>query len=261
MTVIDVHCHLYARSDAGEAVARARESGVTRVLVVSEDLETMEQTLRVRDKFPEFVLPGLGIHPVNVLSMSAAEWQRALSFLRAHAREASCVGEIGLDYKHAASEESRERQVHALEAQMEVAAEYRLPVNLHSRRALRDTMEQAIAFRKDTGLPALLHWFAHSRKLLRRTNEEGIFVSVGPSVLFSDEALHMAGAIAPHLILVETDTPVPFQGRASEPSWAADVSKRLIAGHPDLQLTEEGLIENTREYLKPVGCILSLIHI
>ena len=130
----------------------------------------VEQTLRLRDDFPEFVLPGLGIHPVDVLHASQDEWEKAFSFLKIHANEATCIGEIGLDYRHATTEEQKEKQREALHAQMQVAAENHLPINLHSRRALRQTMQEAIAFHRKTGLPALLHWFAHSWKLLRQTN-------------------------------------------------------------------------------------------
>ncbi|HUV58964.1 MAG TPA: TatD family hydrolase [Desulfatiglandales bacterium] len=250
MNLIDSHCHLYSLSNVKDAILHARDAGITKAVVVSENLQTMEQTLKLRDAFPEFVLPGLGIHPVDVLSMSHNEWEKSLSFLKIHAHEASCIGEIGLDYKYATTEKEKERQRGALHAQMEVAAENHLPINLHSRRALRQTMEEAITFHKKTGLSALLHWFTHSQKLLRRTNEENIFVSVGPSILFSEEALNCAFAIDPKLILVETDTPVPFNGKPSNPACVAEVADTLIINHPEKQLTKEKLFDNTQRYLK-----------
>ena len=56
MNLIDSHCHLYSLSNAKDAILHARDAGVTKVVVVSEDLQTMEQTLKLRDDFPEFVL-------------------------------------------------------------------------------------------------------------------------------------------------------------------------------------------------------------
>jgi TatD DNase family protein len=250
MNLIDSHCHLYSLLKVKDAITQARDAGITQAVVVSENLETMEHTLKLRDEFPEFVLPGLGIHPVDVLFLSHTEWEKSLSFLKTHAHEASCIGEIGLDYKYATTVKEKERQLKALHAQMEVAAENRIPVNLHSRRALRQTMEEAIVFRKKTGLSALLHWFAHSQKLIKRTNEENIFVSVGPSVLFSKESLNCALAIDPNLILVETDTPVPFNGKPSNPACVAKVADALIINHPEKQLTRESFFENTKRYLQ-----------
>ena len=250
MSLIDSHCHLYALRDAEDAVFHARAAGVTQMVVVSEDRASMEQTLRLRDGFPDIILPGLGIHPVTVSAISKAQWKDALSFLRNHAREASCIGEIGLDFKVATTERDKEKQQEALHAQLEVASEYRLPINLHSRRALRQTMEEAIGFCRDTGLPALLHWFAHSEKLLTRTNAEKIFVSVGPSILFSEEALSLALMVDRRLLLIETDAPVPFGGKPASPAWAAEVAERLIASDPDKQLTRERLLDNTRRFLR-----------
>jgi len=250
MSLIDCHCHLYALGRVETAILRARDAGVTKAVVVSEDQPSMEQTLRLRDAFPEFVLPGLGIHPVNVFSMSPQELERAFSFLKSHAHEASCIGEIGLDFKYATTEKEQEKQRKALHAQMEVAADNHLPINLHSRRALRQTMEEAIAFHRNTGLPALLHWFAHSEKLLTRTNAEGIFVSVGPSILFSEEALNLAYTIDPQLILVETDTPVPFKGKLASPAWVAEVAERLIVNYPQNRLTSKKLYDNAQRFLQ-----------
>lgn len=248
--LIDSHCHLYALSNVADAILHARDAGVTKAIVVSEDLQTMGQTLRLRDDFPEFVLPSLGIHPVNVVSMSKHEWKDAFSFLNSHAHESSCIGEIGLDYKHAKTDQEKEKQRKALHAQMEVAAENHLPINLHSRRALREAMEEAISFHRTTRLPALLHWFAHSWKLLKRTNEEGIFVSVGPSILFSEDALNLAFAIDTQLILVETDAPVPIGGSTSCPAWAAEVAERLITHYPEGRLSKETLLDNAQRYLR-----------
>lgn len=250
MKVIDSHCHLYSLSNPEDAILHARDIGVEKVVVVSEDLQTMEQTLNLRDNFPDFILPGLGIHPINVLRFSQDEWEIALSFLRLHAHEASCIGEIGLDYKYATTEDEKEKQRNALHAQMDVAAENQLPINLHSRRALRQTMEEAISFYNTTGLSTLLHWFAHSWKLLKRTNEAGIFISVGPSILFSEEALAFACAIDPELVLVETDTPVPFNGKPSQPAWVVAVAEALINKYPENRLTKEKLLDNTNRYLR-----------
>ncbi len=250
MNLIDSHCHLYSLPNVNDVILQARDAGVIKVVVVSENLKTMQQTLKLRDAFPEFVLPGLGIHPVDVLSMSHNEWEKSLSFLNLHANEASCIGEIGLDYKYATTEKEKILQHEVLQAQMGIAAENDLPINLHSRRALRQTMEEAIAFHKKTGLSSLLHWFAHSRKLLSQTNKEGIFVSVGPSILFSEEALSLALVIDPELILLETDTPVTFNGKSSNPAWVAEVADTLIINHPEKQLTKEKLFDNTQRYLK-----------
>ena len=76
------------------------------------------------------------------------------------------------------TEAQKALQEEMLEKQFEIAARNGKPVNLHSRRGLRQVMERAVAYHRETGLNAQLHWFTQSRKLVRICNEEGIYVSV-----------------------------------------------------------------------------------
>ncbi len=44
------------------------------------------------------------------------------------------IGEIGIDYKYATTDEQKEVQLQILKKQLDLAAKLNLPVNLHSRR-------------------------------------------------------------------------------------------------------------------------------
>jgi hypothetical protein len=50
-------------------------------------------------------------------------------------------------------------------------------------RAEKQTLNIAIEYHKKTKNNAMLHWFTHSRQLVRHANKEGIFVSVGPTAI------------------------------------------------------------------------------
>jgi TatD DNase family protein len=142
---------------------------------------------------------------------------------------ADLLGEAGLDHKWAESAAQQRRQEQTLEAQLGIAARHRKPVNLHSRRSLRQTMERAIAFHRDTGLNAQLHWFTQSRKLVRLCNQEGIYVSVGPTVIGDEQTRKVALAIADELLLLETDAPVPVRGHPGHPARVRAVAEELAA--------------------------------
>jgi TatD DNase family protein len=225
--LFDIHCHLYDLPDLDDCIARARDAGVQGVLCVSEDLESMHKTLDLNAKHPDFIHAGFGLHPVDAMRLSAGEIGRALEFMDAHLQDARMVGEIGLDFKHAETIQEREKQAGVLRDQLALAARHRLGVNLHSRRALRETLDAAAAFHHDTGLPALLHWFTHSSKLIRKAAAEGLFISAGPAILHSEETLKTALAVPLENLVLETDTPVPFNGVSARPQWVADVARRL----------------------------------
>ena len=228
--LFDIHCHLYDLPDLDESIARARDAGVTGVLCVSEDCDSMKKVLDLKAQYPQFIHAGLGLHPANAMRLSAEEIGRTMEFMEAHLHEARMVGEIGLDYKYAATPEERDKQSVVLKDQLALAARFRLGVNLHSRRALRETLDAAAVFHRETGLPALLHWFTHSSKLIRKASAEGLFMSAGPAVLYSGEILKTALAIPLENFVLETDTPVPFGGVSSRPHQIADVARRLAEG-------------------------------
>ncbi len=221
----DTHCHLDQLAVPEAAISEAAKVGVKRLVAVSEDLKSMQSVLRLKELYPEQVLAGLGVHPVFVVQSSSSELDIALALLAERLKEAAVLGEVGLDFKFARSDEQQLRLRKVLETQFELAAGLHKPVNLHSRWALRQTLEMAIDYTRNTGLGAQMHWFTQSRKLVRKANEAGVYVSVGPSLLFSDEARKVAGYIDRSLLLLETDAPVSFGGKPSCPSWVYQVAQ------------------------------------
>lgn len=250
MILCDAHCHLYQVENLEEEIKKCKDMGFEAILCVTEDLESMEKTLKLRDKFGEIIYPGLGIHPSVVSLSSEEELQKGLNFLRNHSKEAYCIGEIGLDFKYAIEEKDKEKQYHWLNLQLEIAIEAKKPINLHSRRALRETLKVASSFHRKEGLNALLHWFTHSKKLIREAMEEGIFISAGPSVLFSSQTFDVAKEIKMEKLLLETDSPVPFEGKSAEPSWILDILEKFSSSYQkDISEFSLNIYRNFKSYL------------
>ena len=253
MPLFDAHCHLDQLTDPPHAVTRARSAGVERLLAMSEGLASCKEVLALKKQFPGVVLAGLGIHPMVSVRLSGEEMEASLDFIQEHLEEADAIGEVGLDFKFARSPAQKAAQTDLLERQLTMATEAGLPINLHSRWAERPVMEIAIRYQKDTGNPALLHWFTSSKKLIRICAEEGVYVSVGPSILFDGRASEVCLHIPDPLLLIETDSPVPFGGEPAEPAWAARVFEKLAAlrGSSPASL-EARLNENFERYLQGV---------
>src|SRR5581483_4127751 len=126
-TVIDTHAHLDALDDTGEAIARAREAGVTRILTVggSEAVEIAERN--------DGVYAIVGIHPHDAATGDVAEIGR----LQEHPK-AVAVGETGLDWFR--NYAPRDDQLRVFDAQLGLAAELGKPVVIHTRAADDDTL-------------------------------------------------------------------------------------------------------------------------
>lgn len=227
LSLTDSHCHLDQLGPPGPVLAAAAEAGVERLVAVAQDAGSMEAVLDLAGRFPGRVLAGLGVHPVEVTRRGLAPIQPDLELLDARLGEAAVVGETGLDHKWAATPEQQDEQARALERHFELAARHRKPVNLHSRRCPRQVMEAAAAFHRETGLNAQLHWFTHSKKLVRICNDEGLFVSVGPAAVSDPAAAAVACEIDDDLLLLETDAPVPVGGVPGHPRRVREVAEEL----------------------------------
>ena len=225
--LLDSHCHLDQFSDPEFVLDEAATRGVERVVAVAENPDSMEAILKLREKLGERVLIGLGLHPAWVTQQDDAPIESGLEYLEANLHRADLLGEVGLDFKWAETPEQQQLQLSVLDRQFALAARLRTPVNLHSRRCLRQVMEKAIDFHKQTGLNAQLHWFTQSKKLVRICNQEGLYVSVGPTVLRDAGVQEVAAEISDDLLLLESDAPVRIAGVEGHPAQVREIAERL----------------------------------
>jgi len=248
--VPDAHCHLTTLPDAEAAVVEAIAAGVTPILAVAMEPAEFAPGFALRRRFPGHVLAGVGIHPSRVPTLDDAALATELAAVECAAAAADFVGEVGLDYKDAPDAAQQHRQREALDRQLSIAEARRLPVNLHTRRADSDLIAVAANFTRRTGIPALLHWFTHSRKLARQATEAGLYLSAGPSILFDPRQAEVAAAIEPDFLLVETDSPVAYGGEPAKPAWALRVATALARARGDaIEVMQARLTANLARFM------------
>ena len=131
--MIDTHAHLTSLDDADEAIARAAEAGVARILAVGTDVENCRRTLELADRH-EGVFAILGLHPHEAGTASSDVTE--LRDLLAH-RKAVAVGETGLDFYRDYAPHDRQREL--FERQLDLAAELDKTVVVHTRAASEET--------------------------------------------------------------------------------------------------------------------------
>ena len=236
--MIDSHCHLADEaftSDLEAVIARSREAGLKRALVILEAGNTQEaaQAARVTALWPE-IRVAIGIHPHIAQQFSGAPGSAA-DIVRAQIActpEARAVGEIGLDYHYDHS--AHDVQQGVFRAQVEVAHGLRLPVVIHTREADADT----IAILRSAGgdLRGVLHCFTGTAELARAALDLGFFISLAGIVTFPKAAdlRETAKRVPIDRLLVETDSPflapVPYRGKRNEPAYV----ERVVAALADL---------------------------
>ena len=212
--MIDTHAHLTSLDDPDEAIGRAAEAGVTRILTVGTNTDDCRRALSLAERH-DGVFAILGIHPHDAGATSEDDLA-ALRELLAHPK-AVAVGETGLDWFRDYAPPDDQRRLFA--AELELAAELGKPVVIHTRAADDDTLA-ALA---DHGGTVVLHCFS-SPHMLPAALERGWYVSFAGNATFPKAVdLRLAATQVPaERILAETDSPYlapqPVRGRRNEPA-------------------------------------------
>ena len=123
--LIDSHLHLEQFEDVDAVHAEAIDAGVSGFVCVSQERQSMQKVLDLADRFPESVIPALGVHPVEVTRLSNETLEQALDFMADHLELADEVGEVGLDYKWAETTAAQEHQAEILTRQLDLAGKVR----------------------------------------------------------------------------------------------------------------------------------------
>ncbi len=219
----DSHCHLDFFPDLKPIIENAKKSGVGLVFSCSTNLDSMKKHLAFSSGF-DMLKICLGVHPVDLLRMKKSEVKESLSLLEKSISKCAAVGEIGLDNKYAKTQKEKSLQEEIFRAQIRIAVENDLPVVVHARFA----EEKAMAVLKEEGAKkVLMHWFTNSVESVKIAQKNGFFMSCGPIIHSSKEALSIAKEMPLGLLVLETDAPVAFLGKQSEPSWVKGVAEKL----------------------------------
>ena len=212
--MIDTHAHLGALDDADEAVDRAAEAGVTRILAVGTDIDDCRRALSLAERH-DGVFAILGIHP-HEAGTATDDDIAALRDLLEHPK-AVAVGETGLDWFRDYAPRDDQRRLFA--AELGLAAELGKPVVIHTRAADDDTLVALVDFAGTV----VLHCFS-SPHMLPTALERDWYVSFAGNATFPKAVdLRLAATEVPaERILAETDSPYlapqPVRGRRNEPA-------------------------------------------
>ena len=228
---IDTHTHAYDEAFDGcadEVVARGVAAGVTVQLQADVDSRERERMFALVERHPGVLRPMLGLYPGSV----GKDWRREIDALEAwRGRGIVAVGEIGLDYHYGA--EFRQEQKEAFRVQLELAASWDLPVNIHLREATEDFFT-IVSDCRHLGLRGNLHAFSGSVETFQRLQRLGgdWYVGIGGVVTFRKASLAETVRHIPlERIVLETDapylTPVPHRGERNESAYIPLIAEFL----------------------------------
>lgn len=236
--LVDSHAHIDLPDfdrDRTLVVDRAWQQGVGWILcpldLCSE--ESLKNGQKIQEKAGNRIFLAAGVHPHQAGQFNS----KHLETLKKLATEKKiiAVGEIGLDFHYNFS--PPEKQVEVFRLQLELAAELKLPVIIHSRLAEKKLLELVPA----TGFSSrgILHCYTESLNTARKMVERGFMISFsGILTYLRAEGLRETARKLPlDCLLVETDspylTPVPEKQRhkRNEPAFVVSTARQLADLH------------------------------
>lgn len=225
--LFDTHAHLnfYPEERVPLIIQRAREAGVKHILCVGIDLESSRRAVEIASKY-EGVLAAVGIHPHD----SSKSSEKALGEIASLAREEKVVaiGETGLDFYRDYS--PREIQRESFLAHIKMAKDLGLPLVVHSRKALQDSVE---ILTREKVANFIMHCFSGTAEETQAFLKMGGFISLAGPVTFKNarKTHQVAKEVPLEKLLLETDapylTPHPYRGKENEPFYLKLIAQKV----------------------------------
>lgn len=242
--LIDSHCHLDSDqfdADREQVIERALAAGITNMVAIGtgNGPPDLEAGIRLAD-LHEFFYATVGVHPHDA---SKQFDENHLAALTQHPKVVA-VGEIGLDYHYDFS--PRETQKSVFIKQMQIAADAKKPIVIHTREAWDDTI-QLIRDHWNPAQGGIMHCFSGNADQAKQALDLGFYLAFGGIVTFPKALdIQESARIVPiDRILVETDAPylapVPKRGKRNEPAFMIETVRKLaqLRGVSEQQIAEQ----------------------
>ena len=227
----DTHTHIYMEefSDGGaDALRRALSAGVSHMVFPNVDSASVAPMLSLHERFPDCTSVALGLHPTEV----GDDWEEVVADMELSLQDGgfAAVGEVGIDLYWDKSH--RDQQLKAFAKQLRMADSLRLPVIIHCREALDETL--AVIEEVKPCVRLIFHSFTGSPEDVRKIRRvcDPMFGVNGVVTFKNAQPLRDAlPEITLDRILLETDSPylapVPHRGKRNESSYLPAICAKV----------------------------------
>jgi TatD DNase family protein len=230
MILTDTHTHLYSEEfseDREKMIQNAIDSGVSRLFVPSIDSSYTQKMYALEAQYPENVFLMMGLHPCYVKENYEEELAHVITELEN--RKFAAIGEIGIDLFWDKSFLKQQQDVFL--KQIQLAKQYKLPINIHCRDAFNEVFE-ILEQEKSEELWGIFHCFTGDFNQAQQAISCGMKLGIGGVATFKngkiDQFLNEIGL--KHIVL-ETDAPylapVPYRGKRNESSYIKVIAEKL----------------------------------
>ena len=227
---VDTHAHLYAdefKPDRADMLARFEAQQVKKIFMPNVDHASIDGMLELEDRSEGTCVAMMGLHPCYVKKDFERELYHVESWLSK--RKFVAVGEIGTDLYW--DKTFWEQQKEAFTIQVNWAKQYGLPIVIHCRESLEETIEMVEQL-TDGKLRGIFHCFSGNAEQAQRIVKLGFVLGIGGVVTFKNGGLDK---VLPDIdlghVVLETDSPylapVPHRGKRNEPAYIPLIAQKI----------------------------------
>lgn len=257
MNLFDSHSHLNDEkfdNDREKVIKEIYESGVKNFITAGYSVESSKKALEIANKY-DFIYTTAGISPNDIPQTEEELWKQLAEIeqiAKENNKKVRAIGEIGLDYYW--NTENKKLQKIAFIEQIKIANKLNLPIVIHTREAVMDTLQ----ILKDNKVikTGVFHCCPQNRELIKEGLKLGFYISFAGPITFksSKNAVEMINLVPNDRILIETDSPYlapePVRGTRNTPANVKFVAQKIAdAKGLSLEEVEKITFENTKRIL------------
>lgn len=227
---IDTHAHIFAKefdADRDDMMRHAQDQSVGKIFMPNIDHTTIDRMLELEAKYPAVCYSMMGLHPCHVKKDFEKELYIVENWL--NKRKFSAVGEMGTDLYW--DKTFWDQQVEAFTIQVGFARKHNLPIVVHCRESIDQTLE-LVEKLQDGKLKGVFHCFTGSKEQAEKLVKLGFYLGIGGVATFKKGGMEN---VLPHVpldrIVLETDSPylapTPHRGKRNEPAYIPLIAQRV----------------------------------
>lgn len=241
--LIDTHAHLnfpnYS-NNIQSVIERSIDNKVAKIICASSNIDESKKAVTLGKKYQRIIFPSVGIHPQKTDPQNKLSIESQINQLNniVSSEKITAIGECGLDYSPAPpGEEDRPKDIQAklFQAQIKIAKQFHLPLIIHARDSIDDTIEILTKHQPAIGV---FHCYAGGKKRIEKIIKMGFYFGIDGNVTY-DEGLQAVTAKIPLAsIVLETDSPflspAPYRNSQNEPKNTRYIAEKIarIKGIP-----------------------------
>ena len=234
MNLFDNHAHLDDEkfNEDREEIINKIHGELVGFISAGYSLEGSKKAVGLSNKY-DFIYATCGISPNDIPQTEEELWimLSQIENLAKNNNKVVAIGEIGLDYYWEKDENRRKLQRKAFIKQIELANKLELPIVIHTREAVMDTLK--ILKENKVENKGVFHCCPLNRELVKEGLKLGFYISFAGPVTFknSKNASEIITMVPSDKMLIETDSPYlspePLRGRRNDPRNVIYIAQKI----------------------------------